>query len=287
MASHFTFEAIGTHWHIDIYETLSSEQESALLSLIRDRIEQFETTYSRFRPDSLISRIAQTAGEYTLPDDAELLLATYQVLYTATHGLFTPFMGQILVDAGYDAHYSLQQARELQAPPKWEEVMEYIHPVLQVKKPFLFDFGAAGKGYLIDIVAKLIEAYGIKAFCVDAGGDILHRDTVPLQIGLEHPDDTTKVIGVIALHNKSLCGSSGNRRKWQHFHHIINPDSLSSPSTILAVWVIADTTLLADALATCLFFVGHSTLDQYSFEYLLLRDDYSIEKSTGFAAVVY
>jgi thiamine biosynthesis lipoprotein len=255
--------------------------------LIKSRIELFEAAYSRFRADSLVSQIAKEVGEYTMPDDAELLLSTYQDFYTVTNGLFTPFMGQVLVDAGYDATYSLKQTRVLQAPPKWEEVMEYSHPLLQVKKPFLFDFGAAGKGYLIDIVASLIQQQGIKAFCIDAGGDILHRNTAPLEIGLEHPDDTTKVIGVVALHNKSLCGSSGNRRKWQQFHHIINPDSLSSPRNILAVWVIADTTLLADAIATCLFFVQPELLHQYTFEYLILHEDYSIEKSTGFAADLY
>lgn len=287
MASHFSFEAIGTHWDIDIYEALSAEQEGALLSLIRDRIEQFEAIYSRFRPNSLVSKISQAAGKYTMPNDAAVLLAMYQELYTLTGGLFTPFMGQLLVDAGYDPQYSLKQHTELSAPPQWDEVMTYHHPILGVKKPFLFDFGAAGKGYLIDIVATLITKQGIAAFCIDAGGDILHRNDEALRVGLEHPDDTGKVIGVVELKNKSLCGSAGNRRKWQQFHHIINPQELASPKHILAVWVIADSTLLADALATCLFFVPYSILQKYNFEYLLLRDDYSVERSTGFAAALY
>jgi thiamine biosynthesis lipoprotein len=282
MASHFAFEAIGTHWQIDIYEALSSAQESVLLLLIRERIELFEKTYSRFRADSIVTKISQQAGEYTLPQDAEPMLSLYHDLYTLTGGLFTPFMGQVLADAGYDATYSLQQIRPLTAPPQWDEVMSYVPPVLEVKKPFLFDFGAAGKGYLIDIVGELLQEQGIKAFCVDAGGDILHRNIEPLRVGLEHPDVPTQVIGVVELQNKSLCGSAGNRRKWGDFHHIINPQKLSSPTDIIAIWVMADSTILADAIATCLFFVQHGMLSKYQFEYLLVRADYSIEQSDGF-----
>ncbi len=286
MAAHFAFEAIGTHWEIDIYNALSSDEESALLLLVRARIELFEQTYSRFRPDSLISRISKETGDHTLPEDAEALLATYYELYEATDGLFTPFMGQLLSDAGYDASYSLKQKQTLTAPPAWPDVIAYNAPVLTVKKPFSFDFGAAGKGYLIDIIGKLIEEQGITAFCIDAGGDILHRNSESLRIALEHPDDTSKAIGVVELQNRSLCGSAGNRRKWQNFHHIINPKQLSSPKDILAVWVLADSTMLADALATCLFFVSPSVLERYIFEYLILHSDYSIEKSAGFELII-
>lgn len=286
MAGKFEFEAIGTHWTIDIYEALSSQEESALLVQITERIELFNAAYSRFKKDSLISRISQEPGQYELSDDAEAMLTLYHELYTATGGLFTPFMGQVLSDAGYDAQYSLKQKRELSAPPAWNDVIEYHHPLLTVKKPFSFDFGAAGKGYLIDIIGQLIEASGLNRYCIDAGGDILHRNTVPLRIGLEHPDDTSKVIGVVELQNRSLCGSAGNRRKWQNFHHIINPKQLSSPTSILAVWVMADSTMLADAIATCLFFVEPGTLSAYEFEYLLIRDDYSIDGSNAFKSAI-
>jgi thiamine biosynthesis lipoprotein len=131
-------------------------------------------------------------------------------------------------------------------------------------------------------VAALLEEHGITAYCVDAGGDMIQRNSSPLRVGLEHPNNMEQVIGIVELSNRSLCGSSGNRRKWQNFHHIIDPKKLASPTGILAVWVIADTTILADGLTTCLFFVTAEKLKRHSFEYLLVRDDLSIEKSGGF-----
>lgn len=52
--SKFTFDAIGTQWEIETQEPLSPRLEHHIL----ERIQQFDATYSRFRPDSLVSRVA-------------------------------------------------------------------------------------------------------------------------------------------------------------------------------------------------------------------------------------
>jgi thiamine biosynthesis lipoprotein len=109
-----------------------------------------------------------------------------------------------------------------------------------------------------------------------------------LRVGLENPFQTSQAIGVVTLGNKSLCGSSGNRRSWEDFHHILNPHTLRSPKHISALWTVADSTLLADALSTCLFFVpAQKLLKHFRFEYLLLYPDYSIEKSAHFPAELF
>lgn len=280
----FAFEAIGTHWQIDLSEELSPERGEALLAQIHERISTFDRDYSRFRADSLIAQMSKRSGTYQLPADAEPMLDLYRDLYQATNGALTPLIGQVLVEAGYDAEYSLQSS-VLHTPPAWEEVLEYKFPELVLKKPALLDVGAAGKGYLIDVVAEIIENFGIHSFCVDAGGDMLQRaeKAETLRVGLEHPGNFDQVIGVATITNQSLCGSAGNRRAWGTFHHIINPHTLQSPRDILAVWTIAKTTLLADAIATCLFLVpAKSLLPKYQFEYALVRSDYSIERSPGF-----
>ncbi len=211
------------------------------------------------------------------------MLSLYYELYTRTNGLFTPLVGGLLSDAGYDAKYSLQPNAVLQSPPTWDEALEYHHPKLLVKKPVLLDFGAAGKGYIIDLIGELLEAEGIHAYCIDAGGDILHKNTASIRIGLENPHNVDQIIGVCTLGNGSICGSAGNRRAWGDFHHIMNPKTLTSPTEIIAVWVTAASTMLADALTTCLFFVPADTLTvAYSFEYVIVKNDFSIEKSPNF-----
>lgn len=290
MASQFVFDAIGTHWVIDVDDPLTKQAEQRLLSKITERIDAFDLAYSRFRDDSLVTAISKKPGRYALPSDAPPLFDVYRKLYDLTEGLVTPLIGQVLVDAGYDAKYSLKQSRSLMSPLSWDEVMSYADPYLDVKVPVLLDFGAAGKGYLIDIVSDILKQNQIASFCVDAGGDILQRNetNTALPVGLEHPEDTTKVVGIVKILNQSLCGSAGNRRVWDGFHHIINPKSLTSPSHILAVWTVAKNTIIADALTTALFFIDRETLlPHFDFESFILYSDYSFQKSAGFNAEIF
>lgn len=285
----FEFEAIGTHWKIDIIGPLSSEDQRMILGKLVARIDQFDHDYSRFRSDSLVTKISKKAGTYQLPADAEPMLATYRKLYELSHGLFTPLIGQVLVDAGYDPHYSLQP-RTLHVPPNWDEALKYDKGKIKTKMPILLDFGAGGKGYLIDIVGEILSAEDIHTYSIDAGGDILFTtDTKDaLRVGLEHPLRADEVIGVATIANQSICGSAGNRRHWSTYHHIINPVSLTSPKNILAVWVVAKTALVADALSTCLFFVEPFVLEQhFDFEFLLVRDDNNYEQSKHFPAEIF
>jgi thiamine biosynthesis lipoprotein len=291
------FEAIGTAWAVDIYEPIALDQATRLEAAVRARIDVFDQHYSRFRPDSLITAMATTAGRYELPDDAEPLFDLYRELYDRTAGAVTPLIGQTLSDAGYDATYTLGRQRrpQLTPPPRWDEVLTYEYPRLTLERPALLDLGAAGKGYLVDLVCALLEQrFGLTAYCVDAGGDLRYHHPAaaaapPLRVGLEHPEDATQVIGVAELPSgTSLCGSGTNRRAWGEYHHIMSPHTLDSPRHLLAVWTVASTTLLADALTTALFLVDAATLTSYyDFEYALVGADHSLEHSPGFPAAFF
>ena len=286
-AKRYEFQAIGTHWKIDMRGTIPLLQN--IEPKIMARIELFDNVYSRFRADSLVTKMSQTAGEYVLPDDAQVLLEFYYELYCVTKGGVTPLIGQALVDAGYDADYRLTP-RDIAAVPSWEEAMIYSFPRLTVAQPVLLDFGAAGKGYLVDLVAGLIQECGITDYTVNAGGDIYHYSKLAktIRIGLEHPENADQVIGVIELHNESICGSAGNRRAWDKYTHHISPFTLSSPTLVRATWVTAKSALVADGLSTSLFFVEPEVLESnYTFEYLMVYEDYSFKKSKNFTGDLF
>lgn len=276
-----SFEAIGTRWSISVTDDLTDDAWRQLNHAIRDRIEHFDRTYSRFRNDSLVTRIANHAGTYDLPNDTAPLLDFYHRLYTATDGLMTPLIGNALSDAGYDAQYSLHQTGPLHQPFAWPDVLSHTGSTLMAKQPVLLDFGGAGKGYLVDIISELISATQIGTYTIDAGGDILHRtlDGTPVTIGLENPIDHTEAIGTVELHNASLCASSGSRRRWGGYHHILNPRTLQSPTDVIATWVVASDTITADGLATALFFVEPHSLHEFAFDYAILRHDMSMKHS--------
>lgn len=280
----FVFEAIGTSWEIEV--TLKHQDKNKLLSEIKDRISEFDKNYSRFKKDSLVFQMFEKPGEYTMPPDFPPLFAVYEKLYKSTNGLFTPLIGNVMRDAGYNESYSFTK-NTLKNPRPLSEVLTYSDNMLTLKASEMLDFGAGGKGYIIDIVGNLLYQNGVTNYCIDAGGDILKKGST-LRIGLENPEDTKQVIGVVALQNKCICGSAGNRRKWSDFHHIINPESLTSPKNILAVWVVADTALVADAMSTALFLdPSPKVAETYSCEFLILFRDYSVQKSSNFNAELF
>ena len=279
-----TFEAIGTRWEILLGQEIAVRKKSGLLKQIRARAGAFDKNYSRFRADSLVAAISTKAGSYALPKDGFVMLQFYERLYHATDGLVTPLIGQVMADAGYDADYSFRPG-ELKRVPKWEDVITYDQGHIEVSEPVLLDFGAAGKGYLVDQIGELIHDAGITAFVINAGGDILHRADGGdgMDVGLENPLDSSEVVGIASICNQSLCASSGSKRKWQNFHHIINPATLKPTEQIIATWALADSAMTSDGLATALFFVAPERLrDDFSFAYAVLSKDMDMSYSKHF-----
>ncbi len=288
--SRFEFQAIGTSWHIHIYDAISKNAEEKLFSEIKNRIDIFDKTYSRFRKDSLVWKISEKIGEYVFPADAEKLFSMYREIYDATNGFVTPLMGRLISDLGYDEKYSLKPKEKIGDVPKWDDVMIYKNLTLTTKEPVLLDFGAAGKGYLIDIVYELIKESGVKTFMVNAGGDIRLQSAGEkvFTIGLENPKNFKEIVGTVKIKTGSIAGSAGSRRHWDKYHHILNPKTKSSPDNIAAIWVLADTTILADALTTVLFFISpEKVLEKFSFECMILYSDFSAYVSKGFPGELF
>lgn len=283
------FEAIGTHWDIQVSDDLSVDDWTFIRDQLEQRIEQFDKAYSRFRPDSLVTTWSRQAGRHQLPADGYKLLQFYDQLYQASHGKVTPLIGQTMVEAGYDAAYSLT-ARSLTTPPDWDEIISYGTDFIELARPVWLDFGAAGKGYLIDIVGGILTAAGAKSYLINAGGDILYysAERSVLSVGLENPADTSEVIGVAQLQDGGLGASSGAKRRWQEYHHIIDPTVLSSPQDILASWVMAADAMTADGLATALLLVPADQLKaDFDFSYAILASDMSLTYDQGFSAEIF
>lgn len=279
----YSFEALGTPWRIETNEELSSPMKNA----IQNRIDLFDKTYSRFRDDSLVKEVSEKTGTYEFPEDAKKLFAFYKALYDATDRKVTPLIGEMISRAGYDAQYSFTP-RPQKPLPKWGEVMQWSDSILVTSAPILLDVGAIGKGYLVDIIAVILdEAYD--EYVIDASGDLRHKGESENKVGLENPFDTTKVIGVVDVQNKSLCASANNRRTWGNgLHHIFDPDEMAPTQKIIATWVIADEAMIADGLATALFFTDPLKLKEtYDFEYVRMHANHAVEYSPYFETKLF
>lgn len=288
--STFAFEAIGTQWQIETPEPLGPELRQAII----ERTERFDAIWSRFRSDSLVTRVAQAGhgGVFTFPDEAVALFGLYDRLHAATDGAVDPLVGRDLELLGYDADYSLQHdpleiARYSQNRPRWRDV-ERNGTTIVTRRPLVIDIGAAGKGYLVDIVAGILRDSGIGAFNVDGSGDMVHAGPSPLRVGLEHPVFPMLAIGVAQLQDGALCASAANRRVWGPFHHVLDGRTGVPVRDVVATWVVADDAMTADGLATALFFVPAKRLaGDFDFSFVRMFADGRAEISPEFKGELF
>jgi thiamine biosynthesis lipoprotein len=278
------FEAIGTAWQIDTREPLAEPIRAEVLA----RIDEFDRVWSRFRPDSVISAIAAEAGDWELPDEAELLLRFYDELHDATDGAVNPLIGRTLADLGYDADYRLTPIERPADVPYWSSI-EFKGPAVHTTEPVLIDVGAAGKGLLVDLVSSILRGH-FTQFTVNASGDLFHNGTSPIRIALEHPRDPELAIGVAELEPElALCASATNRRAWgEGLHHVLDARTGRPTDDIIATWVVAATCMWADGLATAHFLAEPATLmGRFEHEFVRMHADGRLEWSPDFPGEVF
>ncbi|MDQ1102936.1 hypothetical protein QE405_000220 [Nocardioides zeae] len=172
MDGDWVFEAIGTRWRL----TTEAPLTDAVRRAVALRIDAFDRAWSRFRAGSVVDAVRATAGRHRMPDDAGPLLALYDRLHTATAGALSPAVGDGLEHLGYDAGYTLTARPGHRPAVDWGAV-GWDAPYLETAKPFVLDVGAAGKGYLVDLVTDVVLGFAehrTGGVTVDASGDLVH-----------------------------------------------------------------------------------------------------------------
>ena len=291
----FAFEAIGTSWQIETPAELVPDARQAVL----DRVESFDASYSRFRADSLVTEISEHPGRHVFPPDALALFDLYDRLAAATSGAVDPLVGRELELLGYDRRYSLtpvpageRTATDARGRAAWISDVRREGRVVTTDRPVVIDVGAAGKGYLVDLVAEVLRSHAVPEYVVDASGDLVHAAPAgapALRVGLEHPLDPRKAIGVAEIANASLCASASNRRAWgDGLHHVLDARTGRPAREVIATWVVAADTALADGLATALFFTGaHQLAKTFHFSYVRMYADGRAERSRDFPGELF
>ena len=283
--SDFGFDGIGTRWEVSTPSPLSGGHRRRLL----EAVESYDAAWSRFRPDSLVAGAARQPGRYELPAEAAALGSLYSTLYRLSGGAVTPLIGGSLERLGYDAGYSLRPGGPPLPAPRWEEVLDWQGTVLTVSAPVVIDVGAAGKGQLADLLSAELRACGITEHFIDASGDLLNPGPETVEVALEHPYDPTRAIGTVRLGAGALCASAANRRAWgDGLHHVLDGTTGAPVRHVVASWAMAGTAVVADALATALFFVEGAVLQQdFAFAWLTVYSDGHADYSPEFEGALF
>jgi len=126
------------------------------------------------------------------------------------------------------------------------------------------DLNAIAKGWIIDRASTTMsEDSDVVGLTINAGGDLLHRGSTPLIVGIEDPRrpfDNVPPLVEVALHNGALATSGGSRRGWEiggrWYGHVIDPRTGWPAEHTASASVLAPDAATADVVATILTVLG-------------------------------
>jgi thiamine biosynthesis lipoprotein len=248
MSDRFTFPALGTQWWVEIFDDIPPETLAAIKDDSEGFVSAFEERYSRFKPDSLVSRLNREREIADPPAEFLELLRFAKQLYLRSNSTFNPLLGHVLEARGYGT--AGNENGDSSENPNPISDLEVSEESVKIHAGSL-DFGGFGKGYLIDrLVSQLQHEHGMQHFLVNGGGDIYatSKQGEPIEIVLEHPTKPGMMLTKTPLINQGFAASSPFKRQWvrgnERHTHIVG-DIKSE-----VMFVKAKTAADADAFAT-------------------------------------
>jgi thiamine biosynthesis lipoprotein len=256
---------------------LEGDDESELAAAARraiDEVRRIERTYSRYRSDSIVSRINAAAGSgESIAVDAETaaLLDFAGSLYAMSDGLFDITSG-VLRRA-----WNFREARRpdpaaLQALLPligWQQVQWRGGRIRLPRAGMELDFGGFGKEYAADRAASILRHAGQRHGFVNLGGDIRvvgpHADGSAWRFGIQHPRRPEATIASIDMTGGALASSGDYERFFEldgrRYCHILDPRSGQPVERWASISVAAPACVAAGALGTIAMLEGERALD--------------------------
>ena len=236
-------------------------------------VRRIERTFSRYRDDSIVSRINAAAGQPGfVPVDAETasLLDFAAQLHAQSAGLFDITSG-VLRRAWDFRAARLPDAAALQALLTcvgWQHVQCQDAGVRLSRPGMELDFGGFGKEYAADRAAGVLLAAGVQRGFINLGGDIRvlgpRADGSPWRLGIQHPRHAGATVATLELAQGALATSGDYERYFEHegrrYCHILDPRTGWPVQHWQSVSVTAPLCIAAGALTTIAMLMGPAAL---------------------------
>jgi FAD:protein FMN transferase len=273
----FTFSALGTKWTLLLDHDVFPEEHQRV---IVEEVASFENRFSRFILTSEVNqfRDAVSSGTYEVSEEFAVLLTRADQLRQLTNGIYDPAIGGLLEHAGYDPTYRLESDQKVETfqLPKWSLSGRKV----TLDGSVVFDLGGIGKGYCIDLVASILERLGYQYYLVEGGGDMYgttKRDGSPYKVALEWPGKPDTAFGVVHLDHQAVAVSDSFKRRWQKWHHIIDPHAKKPIEGVLGCAALARNAFAADSMTSGLFLSSEAAYPKLAevlgAEYVVFRSD--------------
>jgi thiamine biosynthesis lipoprotein len=232
------------------------------IELAINEVRRIEKKYTRYQPDSIVSRINTAAGQawVAFDDETEALFNYADTLYNISDGLFDITSGILRQAWNFNTPVlpSQSQLSALLNLIGWQQVERKEQQIKLPKAGMEIDFGGFGKEYAADRAATLLATNGIKHGYINLGGDLRAIGTKPTGepwvMGILNPREKGAVIASIPVTVGALA-TSGDYEKFfdldgKRYCHVVSPRTGQPVSYWRSVSVLAPLSINAGTYTT-------------------------------------
>jgi FAD:protein FMN transferase len=228
-------------------------------------VQAVDKLMSLYRDDSQLS-VLNRAGVLDRPDTRVLEVLRYaQDLSARTRGAFDVTVQPLWIAftqakeaGGLPMAEALREARALVG---WDR-LTVSDDTVRLEPGMAVTLNGVAQGYAADRALAALRRHGIAHALIDAGEfDTLGRKQhdEPWVLGVRHPRDADALAARLALDGRALATSGDYETTFTPdflHHHIFDPATGDSPTTLSSVTVLAPTGLQADGLSTAFMVLG-------------------------------
>jgi len=231
----FTFAAMGSPCEVRV-ETEDGAEAKAIADGVMAEARRIEAKYSRYRPDSVLSRLNAAAGEATpLDDETAALVAFADQAHRLSGGLFDITSGVLRRAWRFDGSDGVPAAEAvagLMPLVGWPRI-DWRPPVLRMSPGMELDLGGLAKEYAVDCALLKATALSAAPLLVNFGGDLrvsgLRHGGAAWRVAIESVEPNSRSEGTIELLAGAVTTSGDARRFVLHdgrrYGHILDPRS--------------------------------------------------------------
>ena len=281
------FQAMASRCEIRL-AAASGAEARALAEPALEEVRRIEAKFSRYRADSIVSRINAAAGvEPVACDEETLALLDYaDAVHASSGGRFDITSGVLRKawDFRLGTLPSPQQLESLLPLVGWQHVRREGAAVMLAKAGMELDFGGFGKEYAVDRAAEILIAQGVGHGYVNLGGDMRflgpRPDGAEWSIGIQHPRNAQATIASVPFSRGALATSGDYERFFEvdgrRYCHILDPRSGMPVSYWRSVSIVSPMAIAAGSCSTTAMLLerdGLDFLEQSGLSYLAIDQD--------------
>lgn len=264
------FYTMGTTVTIAAYGESRSHVNRAITCAFRT-IQHCDNVMSLYKPESDLCRLNRSGGREPVRVDSSIidLLRHAEHFYHLSSGAFDITIEPLMHLWGFrnerDERVSIPSDHSIEKVLKAvgieNVVVEDEHHVGFRNPQTKIDLGGIAVGYSVDAAVEVLKQEGIESAFINHSGDAYALGAPPdsdgWEIGIPNPLNTRELVSRFTLRNKAVS-TSGNyekniRIRGEIFGHILNPHTGRPGNAANSTTLIADSSLVADALSTGLF----------------------------------